>query len=525
MSRFVVQSLLFHLCVILLASATDAEGESVALKIGGLRIDRDDLIAELEVRRSRGQNSLREYLLERLVVGKALAEGFGQRREISEMVDLMERHMLSDAESPLVEKLSDLEPKEGVLMEEAARVYSVLRCVFPRRTLLSLRPSDRELKTGSWLRPRPTTPGARFLAYHLSYPYGEYEGLIASLRVEDADHGSQIELDGFSSVQLMNDVSSATTAEELAGRRAAVRHRSLQKAYQLYRRSQLDHADLRVDREEIGKLERRLRVGTIFGTDEPDAILADYRDGSRRVTVSASQWLQYYSRLIAKPRPRETDVAGSIAEMIVAQCMIADSRKLGLERLRSFQQGRERFRHAQLIDLFERERIAPLIHSEWHEITREFEKRRCEFRRTVWIGGRVFYLASYDAQSVMNALMAQKGLPLLGVDRVELFSVGLSEFGDEFRYFIDVLGTDTRLPAYFGPSLSRSGERYILEVRERRIRNELTAEVAEELRQDLLARRVKEYETAHAKTWAAELGVACEKLLADGTLDAAEMPW
>jgi len=116
-------------------SAVDS---TIVLRVGPLEVSSYALGKNLTRIRSRPPEPLavaassnenarfRLHLAQQVIIARALAEGFAERREVKSIVDTMERHMLSSPEGPLYRLLDDAEAiSEEQLREIQARIGAV----------------------------------------------------------------------------------------------------------------------------------------------------------------------------------------------------------------------------------------------------------------------------------------------------------------------------------------------------------------------------------------------------------------
>ena len=344
---------------------------------------------------------LEAFRARQLVIAHALTLGYGTHPEVLRIVDTMERHMLSQAEGPYYHTLYAAEPAPDA--EEFERHFAASRReldlvaltlpAIARNTLLGpdWEPTpDAErlarlatLGTTATLAAAATSADRAASAPHYfegwsAWPYPPVDHATPTLVTTLTGAWIETTLDAFPEprvavIHVRGERLRPPPADEAAARQSFARsfeqHRKRQ-IRQTHRARTLRAARFAFEPESADDLLAALATlppGTIelppaaLGP-RPDAPLCRYEDASGTHTVSVAAWAEAFNRLFLRIIPADLAALTRGAEdLVLARLDEAEARRLGLDRTPRFTEDRRNFHYAQVLDLFERERLVPEI--------------------------------------------------------------------------------------------------------------------------------------------------------------------
>ena len=327
-----------------------------------------------------------------LVIAHALTLGYGTHAEVARILDTMERHMLSQSEGPYYHALYAGQPAPAP--EEFERQFAASRRELNLVTLIFPAVARAALLGPAW----DSTPDAERLSRLAAagdtaverapdtqyfdgwsaWPYLPADHATATLATTSAGAWLETTLDAFPEprvaiVHVRSERMQPPPADEAAARQSFARsfeqHRKRQ-IRQTHRARTLRAARFSFDPDSAKDLLAALSAlppGTIelppsaLGP-RPDASLCRYEDAAGEHAVSVAAWAEAFNRLFLRKIPADLGSLGRAAEdLVLARLDEAEARRLGLDRTPRFTEDRRNFHYAQVLDLFERERLVPEI--------------------------------------------------------------------------------------------------------------------------------------------------------------------
>lgn len=387
----------------------------------GARLQQERPASPEEIRRW-----FEEYLVQQVIVAEAYAQGFDRRTEVTEAVERMERHMLTQVEGPLYQTLLGnpaVSPERiGELYAQGGKVPSIVAARMPnaRAALLDAAEwlaSTDDQRTEILRRLDQEEGVATFFRGTLPWPFDAVPELDELL--VDAELGKWLrqKAGGLTTVVLVraSETPDRPSLEEMGGS---------------FSRFACHNERLRLRRERVARTlmatefvafdDVALRLAALLrGLPSPDVeippaafaaveseVLAEYRDCGQLARITVGQWLRYYNRLYLRSIPRTAAaVMLSVQDLVATEYDLREARARGLDRTPQFVENRNTFRALQVLDLFERETLLPTIVVSEAEIHEHFDARRAEYSRPVGARGRVHEFA--DAAAARKWLRSQ----------------------------------------------------------------------------------------------------------------------
>jgi hypothetical protein len=121
------------------------------------------------------------------------------------------------------------------------------------------------------------------------------------------------------------------------------------------------------------------------------------RDGTA-VAISVGDWVTWFNAQFLRALPGSTRQVGDlVASMALQELDFHAARAAGLDRTPRFTEDRKNFTRNQVLDAYEREKIAPLIHITDAAVEADYATRRAQFRRVIRVHARQLVFADTAA--------------------------------------------------------------------------------------------------------------------------------
>lgn len=327
-----------------------------------------------------------------LVTAHALTLGYGTHPEVLRIVDTMERHMLSQSEGPYYHSLYAGPPAPDARefdrhLAASRRELDLVTLSFPAAARDTLLGSAWETATDAERLARlaalgataaAPAPDAQYFDGWSAWPYPPVDHATTTLVSTRVGAWLETSVDAFPEprvavIHVRAERLQPPPKDEAAARQSFARsfeqHRKRQ-IRQTHRARTLRAARFAFDPESADGLLAALAAlppGTIelpptALSPRPDAPLCHYEDETGGRTVSVAAWAEAFNRLFLRKIPADLAALTRGAEdLVLARLDEAEARRLGLDRTPRFMEDRRNFHYAQVLDLFERERLAPGI--------------------------------------------------------------------------------------------------------------------------------------------------------------------
>lgn len=410
-------------------AAADRGDTKVVLKIGPYELSRYDL--ELNLKRfidPRGrkhppspvalQKWMESFLVRQVVIAKAISEGYAKRPAVAAEVQAMERHMLTQADGPLYKALAARHPLTPKRIRQLYAATALVPLVAGARL-----PAEytKELESPAWSRasPQQRIKRLRWLAerndgiiFHqgpLFWPYDPFPELESDLLHARAGMWIQQQTPGFISVAFIcsvEPVERVPFSQVRASFTRFVRHEQREQLHRERRARILTQTGFVVRPDVIKKVVAVLRDLPISGANIPapplapfsTEALASYRDGGALVDVTVGQWRFDYNRQIARQFPRNaTMLERSLQDLVTAEFDLREARRLGIDRTPQFIGNRRDFRHSQILNLFESEKLLPTIPVSAEEVQQRYDRDRGRLDEPTVARGLILDFPSFSA--------------------------------------------------------------------------------------------------------------------------------
>jgi hypothetical protein len=379
---------------------------------------------------------LEHFLAQQIVTTEAESLGYLEHPEVQHTVARMERHMLMQPDGPLFQVIaapvihSDEELKT-LYASSARRIDGVFARFEDEQELeealgkdFAIQSSDEQTRRIQRCQTRPTV---QVFEGRLSWPYepfGEIATVLANaeaghwIRHHEPDLGTYF---FFVRAEAMRSLGPFEQARPAFGRMVTTVHGQM--ARKRYRLEQLFRAKLSLDAamgERTLQLYRDLPKDSSALPELKDAALAPatlfrYRDGAETVVVSVDAFYRWFNdKLLRRALVSTADLYETVEDYVVEALSLKLIHQEGWDESPQFAEDRRGFAALQVLDLYEREVLAPRLPVGMAEIERYYRQHLAEFQQTLKIKGRLLTFASaHDAdvwiQDYRNGADNQKG--------------------------------------------------------------------------------------------------------------------
>lgn len=355
------------------------------------------------------------FLAQRMVIAQAISIGYNERPEVGRMVDTMERYMLSQPEGPFYKTLypEDRLPDERLasLYAHAGREVEVIALMFPTRqrdTVLGIDWS--RISTEERLHRLASHREAAGITYYeglLQWPYDPFGEAAEALAQSEPgiwlESGNGSFPDAENWVLLVHAVHDHLMPDFGAAREGFARFVHEHRKWEVRQRRQselLRAAQFTFDEIVGAQIVDRLVPLPASATEVPsdvvtltkDKRLGRYVAEGAVIEITGEVWRDYYNRLFLRQLPTDLSrLRQSVADLVVADLDCREARRRGLDRTPQFIEDRNNFFYAQILDLFEKERLATLVKITEAEIASYFRDHIGELGGTPHVGGRLLH--------------------------------------------------------------------------------------------------------------------------------------
>lgn len=340
----------------------------------GLRSDSGPSIAEAK------QRWFELFLAKQVVIAEALALGYDQRPEVAQLVETMERHMLSQSRDPAFVAGRSVEP---VSEDRLRQIYYQLQIV---ATVVGVRLSNAEWnawKGEKWSGfssaeklQRLTDLGRSATDFYrgpLPWPYQPFPEVENELKTAAAESWIEhTERDTTTVIYIVSvDNKNLPTFEKRPPHFDTFAREQLQQnAVRARHSALLAGAAVQLDRDMGAKLAKILaalppqtpEISREAVESLRSGSLAVYQRGHDTVVVTVEDWRAAYNRQFVRRLPRTLQALfENVRALIAADLDVVEARKQGADQTPQFVEDRRNFLHYQALDLFEKEKLLPRI--------------------------------------------------------------------------------------------------------------------------------------------------------------------
>lgn len=347
------------------------------------------------------------FLSQQVIIAHAERLGYASREAVVDLVDRMERHMLTQPNGPFYQQLMpQLRLHEQELKEKfarASRLFDAKVLLFEdtKAVLKELGQAFRELDLQEQSRRlsecRQNHRSVSLIDGDAHWPFGPFED-YADL-ISSAQPGRwELHSKGLPGLLCIFVRSIATRPsgefEKQKDEFGSLELQVRQEAFLKHRRATLlKEAHFEVNSPLLQQLAEQCARAIEGGEMKAEAVrpfqteaLCHYTIGSEDFRISAETFRRSYNRRLIKSSLRSAlDLRRALEDIVVGEIDLRSARAQGIDRMPQFVQDRLGFAGFQVLDLYEKEVLIPKLKFTSSEIAAYYQRHRSEFERPVKI--------------------------------------------------------------------------------------------------------------------------------------------
>lgn len=359
-----------------------------------------------------------QFLIEQVLIQRALQEGYGTRAEVADVVMRMERHMISSLQGPFYTRLLDQQTSPAKRLERyRAAMHRQLDVVVGRVNTpqqrddlvaaLSSCPNAEARRTqlAAYAQARTT----ELFEKRIAWPFDEQPLFGDALDICNA--GDVLTAEGEDGHYicvvagvLQDSTQFSTTPTEVF--QLIVGHTSRERLAATRRGEVLTRARLQIDHVTIGQLAERYRhhgtsdgslAAAVVGGGARD-VLATYDGPTGPTCIPVAGFAAYLNGLIVRRIPSsDQDWIVGLRDQVMAEFDVADARAVGILADAKFEEDRSNFRDYQALELYRREKLIPSITISPESVDSRYQRKKSELTAPTRLRGQLLFFSDPNA--------------------------------------------------------------------------------------------------------------------------------